>query len=80
MWPKLFRKLEGMLLNGETDLGFFNLPIKSPDITQTDPVACFSVGEPCTTVDFVAAFRKNSYFNKMPSMRKQYHTFRKNQR
>ena len=25
-------KLEGMLLNGETDLAFFNLPIKSPDI------------------------------------------------
>lgn len=30
-------------------------------IIQTDPVVCFSVGQPCTTVDFVAAFRKNSY-------------------
>ena len=28
-------------------------------ITQTDPVVCFSVGEPCTTVDFVAA-KKNA--------------------
>lgn len=156
-------QLEGMILNGETDLAFFNLPIKSPDIdyevikheellvvmaanhplarsgieregcgypwidlhllkdepfimqiagqrtrdsvdqlcreleftpiikletsnipaavqlagkgygcffvtethlrhiNQTDPVACFSVGNPCTTVDFVAAFRRNSY-------------------
>lgn len=30
-------------------------------IIQTDPVACFSVGDPVTTVDFVAAFRKGSY-------------------
>lgn len=30
-------------------------------IAQPDPVACFSVGDPCTTVDFVAAFRRNSY-------------------
>lgn len=25
------------------------------------PIACFSVGHPCTTVDFVAAYRKGSY-------------------
>lgn len=30
-------------------------------IIQTDPVCCFSVGNPTTTVDFVAAFRKGSY-------------------
>ena len=170
-------KLEGMLLNGETDLAFFNLPIKSPDIdyevikheevlvvmaanhplahsgrvregckypwmdlqqlkdepfimqipgqrtretvdqlcrksnfipnvkletsnipaavqlagkgygcffvteahlrhiTQSDPVVCFSVGDPCTTVDFVAAFRKNSY---LPYHAREYITIVKN--
>ena len=170
-------KLEGMLLNGETDLAFFNLPIKSPDIdyevikheevllvmaanhplahsglvrdgckypwidlhvlkdepfimqisgqrtrdtvdrlcrkagfvpnvkletsnipaavqlagkgygcffvtethlrhiTNLDPVVSFSVGDPCTTVDFVAAFRKNCY---LPYLAREYITIVKN--
>ena len=115
-------QLEGMLLNGEADLAFFNLPVKSPDIDyeiicheelrtqqtvdllfkscgitpivklQTSNIAakvqlvakgygcgfvtethlkhiqpppnivCFSVGtDTCTTVDFVAAYRRGSY-------------------
>lgn len=44
-------------------------------ITQSDPVACFSVGDPCTTVDFVAAFRKNSY---LPYHAKEYISIVKN--
>ena len=170
-------KLEGMLLNGETDMAFFNLPIKSPDIdyevikheevllvmaanhplahsglvrdgckypwidlhvlkdepfimqisgqrtrdtvdrlcrkagfvpnvkletsnipaavqlagkgygcffvtethlrhiTNLDPVVSFSVGDPCTTVDFVAAFRKNCY---LPYHAREYITIVKN--
>ena len=26
-----------------------------------DEIACFSIGEPYTTIDFVAAYRRNSY-------------------
>lgn len=44
-------------------------------IVQTDPVVCFSVGKPCTTVDFVAAFRKNSY---LPYHAREYITVVKN--
>lgn len=32
-----------------------------PNISPGKKLACFSVGDPCTTVDFVAAFRKGSY-------------------
>lgn len=44
-------------------------------IIQTDPVCCFSVGEPITTVDFVAAFRKGSY---LPYHAREYITIVKN--
>ncbi len=44
-------------------------------ITNLDPVASFSVGDPCTTVDFVAAFRKNSY---LPYHAREYITIVKN--
>lgn len=44
-------------------------------ITQPEPVICFSVGDPCTTVDFVAAFRKNSY---LPYHAREYITIVKN--
>lgn len=44
-------------------------------IIQSDPVVCFSVGDPCTTVDFVAAFRKNSY---LPYHAREYITIVKN--
>ncbi len=42
---------------------FFVTETHLSHITQTEPVACFSIGNPSTTVDFVAAFRKNSYLS-----------------
>lgn len=40
---------------------FFVTETHLSHINQTEPIACFSVGNPRTTVDFVAGFRKNSY-------------------
>lgn len=44
-------------------------------IHPLENVACFSVGNPCTTVDFVAAFRKGSY---LPYHAREYITIVKN--
>lgn len=40
---------------------FFITETHLSHINQTEPIVCFSVGDPCTMVDFVAGFRKNSY-------------------